>query len=188
MGNAQWALELALVLLLAATLFHALRLERALGVLKRDRSVLEELVAGFNESTRQAEAGVQRLRAASEGAGRQIARQIEQAQKLRDDLQFLAERGERSAERLEGGIRSARMMTDHAAMAFPALPPSAPSFSSPPLSPTSSPVFSPPPASATSMLRPVEVPRYVPEPDMAGSARLRSEAERDLLRALRAAR
>jgi hypothetical protein len=30
MGNAQWLLELALLLLLAATLFHAMRLERAL--------------------------------------------------------------------------------------------------------------------------------------------------------------
>ena len=52
MEGAQVLLEVALVLLLAATLFHALRLERALGVLKRDRAVLEDLVAGFNESTR----------------------------------------------------------------------------------------------------------------------------------------
>ena len=121
MGGAQVALELALVLLLGATLFHALRLERALGVLKRDRAVLEELVAGFNDSTRQAELGVERLRAATEGAGRQIARQIEQAQRLRDDLGFLTERGDKLAERLEGGVRAARMMADH--MALPAAAP-----------------------------------------------------------------
>ena len=90
MGSAQWVLELALLLLLAATLFHALRLERALGVLKRDRAVLEELVEGFNDSTRQAETGIERLRNAAEGAGRQISRQIESAQLLRDDLSFLA--------------------------------------------------------------------------------------------------
>ena len=42
----EWVLEIVLVLMLAATLFHALRLERALGVLKRDRTQLEELVAG----------------------------------------------------------------------------------------------------------------------------------------------
>src|SRR5271156_6082360 len=106
MGNAQLLLELALVLLLGATLFHAVRLERALGVLKRDRAVLEELVAGFNDSTRQAgggEVGVERLRAATDGAGRQTARQIDQAQRLKDDLAFLSERGERLAERLESG-------------------------------------------------------------------------------------
>ena len=48
-------LELVLIALLAATLFHAVRLERALGVLKRDRVQLQELIAGFNASTRQAE-------------------------------------------------------------------------------------------------------------------------------------
>ena len=83
MVGAQLLLEGALVVLLAATLFHAMRLEKALGVLKRDRAVLEGLVTGFNDSTRHAEAGVERLRAATEGAGRQIARQIEQAQHIR---------------------------------------------------------------------------------------------------------
>ena len=57
----EWLLEIALVLLLAATLFHAIRLERALGVLKHDRAALQELVAGFNSSTRLAEAGIDRL-------------------------------------------------------------------------------------------------------------------------------
>jgi len=85
MIGAQLLLEGALVLLLAAMLFHAIRLERALGVLKRDRAVLEGLVTSFNESTQQAEAGVDRLRAATEGAGRQIARQIDIGQRLRDD-------------------------------------------------------------------------------------------------------
>jgi hypothetical protein len=150
MGGAQMLLEGALVLLLGATLFHALRLERALGVLKRDRAVLEELVAGFNDSTRQAEIGVDRLRAASEGAGRQIARQIDQAQRLRDDLSFLTERGDKLAERLEGAVRSARMFSDTSGMVAAA-------------------------------------PAALPPPDDR-APRLRSEAERDLLRALRAAR
>ncbi len=154
MGSAQVLLEAALVLLLGATLFHAVRLERALGVLKRDRAVLEALVSGFNDSTRQAEIGVERLRAASEGAGRQIARQIEQSQRLKDDLHFLTERGDKLAERLEGGVRSARMFADHSAV-----------------------VSAAPPA-------PVAALPIAGEP----APRLRSEAERDLLRALRAAR
>ena len=69
-------LELLLIGLLGATLFHALRLERALGVLRRDRSALVELVASFNASTRQAEVGVERLRDALDTAGRQMNRQI----------------------------------------------------------------------------------------------------------------
>ncbi len=65
----EWALELALVALLAATLFHAVRLERALGVLKRDRVQLQELIEDFNASTRQAESGIERLRSAADGVG-----------------------------------------------------------------------------------------------------------------------
>ena len=61
MGGLQWLLDIALIGLLAATLFHAMRLERALGVLKRDRAALEELVRAFNASTHQAEAGASRF-------------------------------------------------------------------------------------------------------------------------------
>ena len=160
MGNAQVLLEVVLLVLLAVTLFHALRLERALGVLKRDRAVLEELVRGFNESTRQAETGIERLRSTADGAGRQMARQTETAQRLRDDLAFLADRSDRLAERLEAAIRSARMLGDGLVLAPAAAPPSAP----PPLAQQDG------PADADSM--PV----------------LRSQAERELLRALRAGR
>lgn len=163
MNGAQLALDVTLVILLAVTLFHAVRLERALGVLKRDRAVLEELVAGFNDSTRQAEVGVERLRAATEGAGRQIARQIEQAQRLKDDLGFLSERGEKLAERLESAVRGARMAADHAAM------------------------------SGAFQQGGSNLPGLVEKPlditvEAEAAPRLRSEAERDLLRALRAAR
>lgn len=139
----EWALDLVLIVLLAATLFHALRLERALGMLKRDRAALESLVTGFNEGTRQAEQGVERLRAAADGTGRQIARQLDAAAGLRDDLRFLVERGETLADRLDGAVRAARPRLAQ-------LPPPAP------------------------------VSKEEP--------RVRSQAERDLLRALRVAR
>jgi ABC-type transporter Mla subunit MlaD len=149
-----WILELGLTILLAATLFHAVRLERALRVLKRDRASLEELVAGFNTSTRQAEQGIEQLRNATDGAGQQIARQIDGARTLTDDLTFLTERGERIADRLETLIRAARPLAA------------------------------------------VEAPRQaVPDPVRAVVAesdpadpRVRSQAERDLLKALRMAR
>ncbi len=107
----QWILELALVALLAATLFHAVRLERALGVLRRDRVQLQELIAGFNESTRQAERGIDRLRAVTDGAGIEIARQTDSALSLKDDLALLIERGNRLADRLEQLVRVGRPLT-----------------------------------------------------------------------------
>jgi hypothetical protein len=108
MPDLQWILEIVLVALLGVTLFHAIRLERALGVLKRDRASLEELVASFNASTRQAEAGIDRLRTAADGAGRQLARQIETATALRDDLSLLSQRGENLADQLDVRVRAAR--------------------------------------------------------------------------------
>ncbi len=108
MAGMEWMLELVLVVLLAATLFHA----RAAGTRARRAEArprgAEELVAGFNASTRQAEAGIERLRAAADGAGRQIARQVEAATALKDDLTFLIERGERLADRLDALVRAAR--------------------------------------------------------------------------------
>jgi hypothetical protein len=226
MEGAQFLLEAVLVLLLGATLFHALRLERALGVLKRDRAVLEGLVAGFNESTRAAEAGIDRLRGATDGAGRQIARQIEIAQRLRDDLGFLTERGESLAERLEGGIRSARMLADQQAMTPPPMPArgqgmhhgmSQAGMSQTGMSQTGMsqtgisqagafpgnpaqqggpgaimPHHMPPPPNTSHPMAPphppMEVAPVYAAPEPAAQPRLRSEAERDLLRALRAAR
>lgn len=104
----EWLLEMALMGLLAATIFHAFRLERALGLLKRDRAALEALVTDFNASTRAAEQGVERLHSAADGAGRQIERQIQGAARLRDDLQFLIDRGEQVADRLEAALRGGR--------------------------------------------------------------------------------
>ena len=145
MAGMEWLLEIVLAGLLAATLFHALRLERALGVLKSDRAVLEELVAGFNASTQQAEAGIERLRSAADGAGRQIGKQIDAATTLKDDLIFLIERGDTLADRLEKIVRAAR------------------------------PVVAAPPRPAGAEKEP-EAPRAP------------SQAERDLLKALRLAR
>lgn len=108
MPGMEWTVELILVALLAATLYQALRLERALGVLKRDRASLESLVAGFNTSTSQAESGIQQLRAAADGTGRQIENQLARSTSLKDDLAFLTERADRLADRLETLVRSAR--------------------------------------------------------------------------------
>ena len=111
MTGMEWTLEIILVVLLGATLFQAIRLERALGVLKRDRASLESLVAGFNASTHQAESGIQRLHAAAEGAGRQIEDQVAKSVALKDDLAFLTERGDRLADRLDMLVRQARPLT-----------------------------------------------------------------------------
>ena len=169
----EWLLETMLVVLLAATLFHARRLERALGVLKRDRAALEELVASFNSSTSAAELGIERLRAAAEGAGRQVQRQIDAATGLKDDLIFLTERGERLADRLDVLVRAAKPLAKDA-------PPEPPLRALNHLSGDHLSGDRQPGDHLSGDRLPADEPNNSP--------RLRSQAERDLLRALRTAR
>ena len=110
MGGMDWFLEIALIALLALTLVHAVRLERALGLLRRDRAALGEAVAGFDSSTRQAESGLGRLHAMTQEATQQATRSIEGAAALKDDLAFLAKRGEELADRLEQLVRAGRAL------------------------------------------------------------------------------
>ncbi len=160
----EWLLESVLLILLAATLFHAIRLERALSVLKRDRAALESLVEGFNSSTRTAELGIERLRAAAEGAGRQVERQAETASGLRDDLLFLIERGERLADRLDALVRTARPLVPPPVVSAPLVPPNR--------------------EMPTAAAAAEETAEASPSAEREGTLP-RSQAERDLLRALR---
>lgn len=180
----QIASDLVLMLLLVATLVQALRLERALGVLKRDRAALEQLVASFNTSTRQAEQSTERLRTAADGAGRQLARQIDQVAALKDDLTFLGERAGKLADRLDEAVRAAREEV-------PDMPPEAQPDPRPAAKPDSKPDHRADhhPAPWADLPRPPRPPLAEPDADPLGTPlRLRSQAERDLLKALRLAR
>jgi hypothetical protein len=162
----EWILDILLVVLLTATLFHAVRLERALGVLKRDRVALQELVASFDASTRAAETGIERLHAATEGPGRQIQRLIESGTTLKEDLAVLVQHGEGLADRLDDCVRAAR----------------------PSLAVRETPAVRSPYAA---QLEPAEPPqrRAAIEPaTREAEPKVRSQAERDLLKALRMVR
>jgi hypothetical protein len=101
----QIVIELVLIGLLGLTLVHAIRLERGRAGIKRDRAELERLLAGFDDCNRQAEGSAERLRIAADSAGRALARHIEGAANLKDDLADLIDRGERLAGQLGGTVR-----------------------------------------------------------------------------------
>jgi hypothetical protein len=158
-NSLQISIELGLVLLLGATLLRAWRLERALGQLRRDRGALDALVAGFRAATESAEQSVARLRQAATETGRDLARRIEHAGSLREDLRFLTQRAEAVADRLEHVVRDAR------GTAAPAM------------------------ALATAAPAPrAETSRPLAHAQPEDSDRPRSAAERDLLRALKLVR
>ena len=108
MSALEWGLQLVLLGMLAAAIPFALRLERALAELRRDRAALEGGGREFHEAARLAEGAVQRLRASAEQAGKQVSERIAVAEPLRDDLRYLVERAESLADRLDGLVRAAR--------------------------------------------------------------------------------
>ncbi len=94
--------------LLIVTIGYAAVLNRRLGVLRSDRARFEELMQSLTAAAQRAEAGVAALKSAAEDGGRRLEKKIEQAQRLYDDIGYLAERGGAIADRLEGTIRARR--------------------------------------------------------------------------------
>jgi hypothetical protein len=114
MSVLEWSLQILLLGLLGAAIPFALRLERALREIRRDRGALEGSAQGLGEAARMAEAAMVRLRASAELAGRQVAERTAVAEPLRDDLRYLIERAETLADRLEGLVRAGRPMAAEA--------------------------------------------------------------------------
>lgn len=117
MGSFDWGLELVLVGLLAVTLVHAVRLERALRLLRTDRAALGDAIAGFDDSARQAEAGIGKLHSASADTAHALTQCLEKGSSLKDDLAFLIERGESLADRLDALVRAGRPIAQSVAPA-----------------------------------------------------------------------
>ena len=128
MGSLDWGLEVVLVGLLAVTLVHAVRLERALRLMRNDRAALGDAIASFDSSARAAEAGIGRLHSASSDTAAMLAQRLEQGGSLRDDLAFLIQRGEGLADRLDETVRAARALPlpSQPAIATPAAVPALP--------------------------------------------------------------
>jgi len=122
MSTLEWGLQLVLLALLGAAIPFALRLERALREVRRDRAALDGSAQGLAEAARMAEAAMVRLRASAELAGRQVAERTAAAEPLREDLRYLVERAEALADRLEGLVRAGRPLAADA----PRLPKAAP--------------------------------------------------------------
>jgi hypothetical protein len=100
--------DIAVAVLLIATIGYVAVLNRRLGVLREDKAKLEELIKGLNAASTNAQAGIAGLRQATEEVGRDLEKQLTTGRSLRDDLHYLIERGGSVADRLEGTIRARR--------------------------------------------------------------------------------
>jgi len=101
-----WIADAVLMLLLSATLVMAIRLDRALRVVRRDRAVFEALITNLASATNSVKLVIQALRSEADRAAEQIERRSEDADKLATDLSFLIEAADRAGARLEEGRQS----------------------------------------------------------------------------------
>lgn len=111
-GNADMNWNLILDILIAAllipTIVYAVILNRRLGALRKNRDELAKVIEAFNEATVRAQSSIPGLRKSSEDAAGRVREQVERAQVLRDDLAYMIERADTMANRLETAVRSAR--------------------------------------------------------------------------------
>lgn len=166
-------LDLIVAILLAATIAYAAVLNNKLNQLRKNRDDLAKLVAAFNDATVRAEAGIPKLKRASEEASSTLLDRVEKAQSLRDDLAFMIERADAMANRLEGTVRTARGESK----ATPA-----PASNAAPLRAATARA-----AAQSSVVKPA-MPPLTASRDEDSLEDDRSEAERELLRALQAVR
>lgn len=154
-------LDIVIVALLLPTIVFAVTLNSRLNALRKNKDQLGRLINSFNEATIRAEASIPKLKKTAEEAGQALHERVEKARALRDDLAFMVDRADSMAAKLEGTVRTARNE----------------------VKPTPAPKLTPARRTISSTTMPLGSGEEG-EPDEDD----RSEAERELLRALQSAR
>ena len=96
--------DLFVAILLVVTIGYAIVLNRRLGKLRGDKAELEKLSATFGESTVRAEESIEKLINTAD----MLQDRMEKAEALRDDLAFFIDRGGQAADKLEDLVRATR--------------------------------------------------------------------------------
>lgn len=97
-------LDFLVAILLVITIAFALVLNKRLGKLRGDRKAFEKLAETFGASTSRAEEGISALHQTTNV----LQERLDKAQALKDDLAFMIERGDRTADKLERLVRANR--------------------------------------------------------------------------------
>ncbi len=87
-------LDAAVALLLLATIFYCVLLNRRLTALRASYDDLQRLFSGFSRSIERAEAGITGLKIAAQEVGGDLQERIDKARALADELAFLTDRGD----------------------------------------------------------------------------------------------
>ena len=105
-------LDVILLCLLGVAIYYGLRLHRALSHLKNGREELKSILAEFSKATERAEGALKNLRTDVSGNVNKVKEATDRAQRISDDLDFLLQRGDKLADRLETDIRQGRALSE----------------------------------------------------------------------------
>lgn len=153
--NLALILDVLLIILLLATIVYAMVLHRRLSMLRSEKEGLETFLEKMNQATMKADASLKGIRQSAEQAQALLNDPMVKAQALRDELLFLIERADGSAERLAGSASGKAREEPE------------------PQAPARKPARRAAPAAAA------------PQPEKGEDDGARSQAERDLMNALR---
>jgi len=99
-------INIVVICLLVPTIIFAVVLNKRLEILRNSRADLGRLIEAFNDATTRAEAGIPKLKQAADSTGSLLRDQIQKAQTLRDDMAFMIERADTVIQRLENAINA----------------------------------------------------------------------------------
>ncbi len=100
------AIELCLIVLLVLAIGYGFVLNKRIVALRRDQKDLEKLAISFSKATQRAETGVAQLRVATQGSVTALQEAMTKAEAIRRDLEFLIDRGVGTADKLERAVRT----------------------------------------------------------------------------------
>lgn len=99
-------INIVVICLLVPTIVFAVVLNKRLEILRNSRADLGRLIEAFNDATTRAESGIPRLKQAADSAGGLLRDQIQKAQTLRDDMAFMIERADAIVRRLDDSMHA----------------------------------------------------------------------------------
>lgn len=110
--DVDFALNVVLLVLLAATVYYAARLSYFMSHFRQGRNDMAKLLADLSRQVAQAENAMSGMRGVAEKAGAQLQNMINEARFLSDELRFMNESGDNLAGRLEKLAERNRELVD----------------------------------------------------------------------------
>ena len=175
--------DVVLAVLLAVMIFYAVRLNQRIALLRNQEADMQQMITQFNESSAIAQDSAQRLRSAGTEAEFGVKAAIAKGMALRNDLELLLDQAELLVDRMDDARTQSpppRPSPTPAPKPAETFPPAAAAEAE---SPSNIRRFSPPVRSADEVIR-----AETPAPSEQVPLQPRTEAEKQLLDAIRAAK